>query len=208
MGLTRAQIKHSLDQLAREDPLARRAIAEVGYPAPRHRPQHFSTLLQIIASQQISTHAAAAVWRRLDDFLGGDISAAHVLKYSEQQLKGAGLSARKAEYALDLAARCESGELNLRGLSSLEDEQAIAAITAVRGLGRWSAEIYLLFAEGRPDVWPADDLAIQVAFQTLHGLEQRPKGKAFYPLTQKWSPHRGAGALLMWKLYGSATLSK
>ena len=207
MGLTRAQIVLSLDTLAGVDPLVGQTIELVGYPKPRHRPKQFSTLLQIIASQQISTHAAAAVWNRLQDFLGGDVSAKSVMACSEESLKGAGLSARKAEYALDLACKCDSGELNLRGLRHLCDEDAITAISSVRGLGRWSAEIYLLFAEGRADVWPADDLAIQVAFQQLHGLDERPKGKAFYPMTEKWSPHRGASALLMWKLYGSATLA-
>ena len=208
MGLTRAQIKGSLDTLAGTDPLVGQAIELVGYPKPRHRPKQFSTLLQIIASQQISTHAAAAVWNRLHEFLGGDVSARSVLACSEESLREAGLSTRKAEYALDLAGKCDSGDLNLRSLRHLSDEDAIAAIISVRGLGRWSAEIYLLFAEGRADVWPADDLAIQVAFQQLHGLDERPKAKVFYPMTEKWSPHRGAGALLMWKLYGSATLSK
>ena len=208
MGLTRAQIKESLDALADFDPLISQAIAQVGYPEPRHRPKQFSTLLQIIASQQISTHAAASVWNSLQAFLGGDVSAQSVLACSEDSLRGAGLSRRKAEYALDLARKCDSGDLNLRHLRHLSDEDAITAIVSVRGLGRWSAEIYLLFAEGRMDVWPADDLAIQVAFQQLHTLDERPKGKAFYPMTEKWSPHRGAGALLMWKLYGSTTLSK
>lgn len=207
MGLTRAQIKADLDALAAVDPVLAQGLEAVGYPAPRHRPRHFSTLLQIIAAQQISTHAAAAVWQRLEAHLG-EVSPQRVIGAGEAQLRAAGLSARKAEYALDLAARCESGALNLRRLARLDDEEAIAAITAVRGLGRWSAEIYLLFAEGRPDVWPADDLAIQIAFQRLHALEQQPRGKGFYPLTRKWSPRRGAAALLMWKLYGSATLSK
>lgn len=208
MGLKSARIKQSLDALALHDPLIRQALETVAYPAPRHRPKQFSTLLQIITAQQISTHAAAAVWLKLQQFLDGDVSPESVLACSESALHQAGLSARKASYALDLAGKCASGELNLRKLSRMSDEEAIAAIISVRGLGRWSAEIYLLFAEGRPDVWPADDLAIQVAFQRLHELPERPKGKHFYPLTQKWSPHRGAAALLMWKLYGASTLEQ
>ena len=208
MGLKAAQIKTSLDTLAGTDPLVEQALLDVGYPAPRHRAKQFSTLLQIITAQQISTQSAAAVWNKLQDFLDGDVSAESVLACSELSLHQAGLSARKASYALDLASKFASGELNLRQVARQSDEDAIAAISSVRGLGRWSAEIYLLFAEGRADVWPADDLAIQVAFQRLHGLDERPKGKAFYPLTEKWSPHRGACALLMWKLYGATTLSK
>jgi len=208
VGLKATQIKTSLDTLAGTDPLVEQALLDVGYPAPRHRAKQFSTLLQIITAQQISTQSAAAVWNKLQDFLDGDVSAESVLACSELSLHQAGLSARKASYALDLASKFASGELNLRQVARQSDEDAIAAISSVRGLGRWSAEIYLLFAEGRADVWPADDLAIQVAFQRLHGLDERPKGKAFYPLTEKWSPHRGACALLMWKLYGATTLSK
>lgn len=208
MGLNGAQIKFSLDSLAGSDPLIAQALDMVGYPAPRHRSKQFSTLLQIITAQQISTQSAAAVWAKLQEFLDGDVSAASVLACSELSLHQAGLSARKASYALDLANKCVSGELDLRQVARQSDEEAIASISSVRGLGRWSAEIYLLFAEGRADVWPADDLAIQVAFQRLHGLDERPKGKGFYPLTEKWSPHRGACALLMWKLYGAETLAK
>ncbi len=206
MGLSSAHIKEALDGLAARDALIGQALDTVGYPEPRHRPAEFSTLLQIITAQQISTQSAAAVWLRLQAFLGDELSAEAVSACTEEDLFGAGLSARKASYARDLAQKCLSGELDLEAVSGLPDEAAISAICAVRGLGRWSAEIYLLFAEGRPDVWPADDLAVQVAFQRLHGLDARPKGKAFYPLTEKWSPQRGACALLMWKLYGAPTL--
>lgn len=196
-----------LDDLAERDALLGQALGAVGYPEPRHRPADFSTLLHIITAQQISTQSAAAVWLKLQAFLGNDVSAEAVIGCSEDELRSAGLSAAKAGYARDLSVKCLSGELDLQAVSRLSDEAAISAICTVRGLGRWSAEIYLLFAEGRQDVWPADDLAVQVAFQRLHGLDTRPKGKSFYPLTEKWSPQRGACALLMWKLYGAATLN-
>ncbi len=208
MGLKQTQIKASLDSVAKVDPVLRHGLELVGYPAPRHRPKNFSTLLQIITAQQISTHSAAAVWRRLQETFDGTVSAQNVLECDHKTLCAAGLSERKASYAQDLAGKCTSGELSLRKVARMDDEAAIAAITSVRGLGRWSAEIYLLFAEGRPDIWPADDLAIQIAFQRLHQLADQPKGSTFYPLTEKWSPHRGACALLMWKLYGATTLAK
>lgn len=206
MGLKRTEIKTALDTVAAVDPVLKEALKSVGYPAPRHRPKQFSTLLQIITAQQISTHAAAAVWKKLQASLG-EVKPESVLAQSEAQLREAGLSARKATYAHDLAQKFVTGELNLRKVSRLPDEEAIQVISSVRGLGRWSAEIYLLFAEGRSDIWPADDLAIQLAFQRLHCMDVQPKGKHFYPLVEKWSPHRGACALLMWKLYGAATLN-
>ncbi len=207
MGLPQVELEAALDELATRDSYLCEALATVGYPATRHRAADFSTLLQIITAQQISTQSAAAVWRKLQAHLDHQVSAKSVYACSEESLHAAGLSARKASYARELAQKCLSGELDLPQLSTLSDEAAITAICQVRGLGRWSAEIYLLFAEGRADVWPADDLAIQVAFQRLHGLAERPRGKHFYPLVQKWSPHRGACALLMWKLYGTDTLS-
>lgn len=206
VGLSRARLRRHLDHLAAQDPDIARALSQVGYPAPRHRPRGFATLFQVIVSQQVSTQSASAIWSRCQAGLGENPAPEAVLGASTEALRACGLSARKAEYAQDLAAHFVDGRLNDEDIAALDDEAAIAALTAVRGIGRWTAEIYLLFAEGRQDVWPADDLAIQIAFQRVKGLENRPRGKAFYALSEPWSPWRGAAAILLWSVYGSTTL--
>lgn len=206
MGLSRYRLRKSLDILADQDADIAAVLAELGYPQLRHREPGFATLFQVIVAQQISTKAAAAIWRRVTTAWGEQPQPVQILTATDAQLRECGLSTRKAEYAQGLAAMVADGRLPLETMAALDDEAAIAAITAVRGLGRWSAEIYLLFAEGRPDVWPADDLAIQIAYQRLKKLDDKPKGKAFYAMVESWSPHRGAAAMLLWKYYGAATL--
>lgn len=206
MGLSRARLRRHLDKLAERDADVARALEQVGYPPPRHRPPGFATLFQVIVSQQVSTHSARAIWAKCQAQLGTDPTPATVLACSEAQLHACGLSRRKAEYARDLAAHFDDGRLCSESLAACDDEAAINALTAVRGIGRWTAEIYLLFAEGRQDVWPADDLAIQIAFQRLKGLDERPRGRHFYTLSEAWSPWRGAAAILLWSVYGSTTL--
>ncbi|MEM9603356.1 MAG: DNA-3-methyladenine glycosylase 2 family protein [Pseudomonadota bacterium] len=206
MGLSESTLHAHLDTLAHSDPDVARALEAVGYPAPRHRDPGFATLFQVIVSQQVSTRAASAIWQQCQASFGNEPTADAVRAATPAHLRACGLSARKCEYASDLADRFVSGELSAAQIAALDDEAAITALTAVRGIGRWTAEIYLLFAEGRHDVWPADDLAIQVAFQRLKGLDERPRGRAFYDLSAPWSPRRGAAALLMWAVYGSGTL--
>ncbi|MEM6988641.1 MAG: DNA-3-methyladenine glycosylase 2 family protein [Pseudomonadota bacterium] len=206
MGLSQSTLERHLDQLAATDADLERALSAVGYPPTRHRPPGFATLFQVIVSQQVSTHAASAIWQKCQAAFGEAPSADAIQSASAETLRACGLSVRKCEYAADLAAHFVDGRLSDASIARLDDEQAIAALTAVRGIGRWTAEIYLLFAEGREDVWPADDLAIQVAFQRVKGLEARPRGKPFYALSEPWSPRRGAAAILMWSVYGSATL--
>jgi len=206
MGLSRSRLRRHLDKLAERDPDVAKALEQVGYPPPRHRPPGFATLFQVIVSQQVSTHSASAIWARCQAQLGMEPEPHHVLACKHESLRDCGLSERKAEYARDLAAHFADGRLCSERLSVLDDEAAIEALVSVRGIGRWTAEIYLLFAEGRPDVWPADDLAIQVAYQRMKGLEERPRGRDFYALSEAWSPWRGAAAILLWAVYGSTTL--
>lgn len=166
----------------------------------------FATLLRIVVAQQLSTRAAAAIWARLEQAMAGDCRPDALLGLGEAELRAAGLSARKVAYARGLAAAVRDGRLPVDELARLEDAEIIAKITALPGFGRWSAEIYLLFALGRVDAFPADDLALQVGFQRLKGLERRPTGRALRDLVAPWAPWRGAGALLLWKVYGAATL--
>lgn len=202
------RLRAMLDTLAAGDPDLRRALARVGYPASRQRDPGFATLLRIILAQQVSTASAAAIWRKLEAALQGKVTPARLLALDDAALRAAGFSARKAQYARGLCAGVTTGALDIAGLALLEEEAAIDTLVALRGFGRWSAEIYLLFALGRADVFPADDLAIQIAIQRLRGLAARPGGKLARELAEPWRPYRGAAAVFLWHYYGAATLDE
>lgn len=197
VGLSAEQLKESLDALARLEPAFSEALDRCGYPEPRISNPGYVTLLRAIVGQQVSIKAAAAIWDRVDAVTGGAEDPVKVAAASLEDLRGAGLSWSKAAYAHSLAEEVMSGRLNLHALPE-DDEQAIAALTHVKGIGRWSAEVYLLFAEGRPDVWPAGDLAVQVEVGRILGLEDRPTEKKVRELAEAWRPHRGAAAIFAW----------
>jgi DNA-3-methyladenine glycosylase II len=133
----------------------------------------------------------------------GDLTdPATVARATDEQLRAAGLSRQKAGYARSLADEVTSGRLPLHALPD-DDEEAIAALVRVKGIGRWSAEIYLLFAEGRPDIWPAGDLAVQIEVGRILGHETRPTEKQVRALAEAWRPHRGAAAIFAWHHYNS-----
>ena len=200
------RLRAMLDTLAAGDPDLRHALVRVGYPASRQRDPGFATLLRIVLAQQVSTASAAAIWRKLEAALQGEITPARLLALDDAAPRAAGFSARKVEYARGLCAVVTTGTLDIAGLALLEEEAAIGTLVALRGFGRWSAEIYLLFALGRADVFPADDLAIQIAIQRLRGLAARPGGKLARELAEPWRPYRGAAAVFLWHYYGAATL--
>ncbi|MFA9419795.1 MAG: DNA-3-methyladenine glycosylase [Gammaproteobacteria bacterium] len=201
--MNQKQIKKDIDSIARIDADVETALHTIGYPKPRIRPQGFETLLSTIVGQQISTGAAAAVMGRVRELLPR-MQASELQKLSPDSLRAAGLSGRKVEYAFGLAHAIVDGSLDTAALISLDDEQAIRAITALRGFGDWSAEIYLMFSLQRRDVFPANDLALQVALQRLKGLEQRPGEKQARSLIEHWSPWRSAGSLFLWHYYRGA----
>lgn len=200
MGLTATQLRTSLDMLAKKDTAFAEAIAQHGYPEPRIRDRGYATLLRTIVGQQVSVAAADAVWNRLAEALGDVDDPRPLIAASDETLRAAGLSRQKNGYARSLAALTLSGELGLEALPE-DDEEAIAALTAVKGIGRWSAEVYLLFAEGRPDIWPAGDLAVQIAVGRLLKLKKRPDEKRVRKAGERWRPHRGAAAIFAWHSY-------
>ena len=128
--------------------------------------------------------------------------AAAALTATDEELRVAGISRQKAGYARSLAQLVLSEELDLTNLPA-DDEEAIALLTKIKGIGRWSAEIYLLFAEGRSDVWPAGDLAVQIEIGRMLGLGDRPSEKQLRELAEAWRPHRGAAAVLAWHSYNA-----
>lgn len=202
MGLSADQLRISIDALSELEPAIGASLARIGYPEPRIRDPGYETLLRTIVGQQVSVAAAASIWRKLEVAVGAGLAPEALLDASDEALRSAGLSRQKASYARSLAEELTSGRLDLHALPD-DDEQAITALTAIRGIGRWSAEIYLLFAEGRSDIWPAGDLAVQIALGKLKGLESRPSEKLTRTLAEGWSPHRGAAAIFLWHHYGS-----
>lgn len=197
------QIRDGLDALAAIEPAFAAALGRVGYPGARLRDRGFPTLLRTIVGQQVSVAAADAMWRKLEAAVGNATEPHAVAAATDEQLRAAGLSRQKASYARSLADEVTSGRLPLDALPA-DDEEAIAALVRVKGIGRWSAEIYLLFAEGRPDIWPAGDLAVRIEVGRLLGHGARPSEKRVRELAEAWRPHRGAAAIFAWHHYNSA----
>jgi DNA-3-methyladenine glycosylase II len=189
-----------LKRLARADPDMGRILREAG-PLPwRAREPGFSGLLSAIVGQQISAKAAAAIWGRVC-VLDGCMEPTLFLDLDDACLRGAGLSRPKILHARAVAQAFCDGVLATKALAAMGDADAITAISGVRGLGLWSAEIYLLFALQRPDVFPAGDLALQAAAAHLKHLPERPTPKALRQMAETWQPHRGLAARLLWHWY-------
>ncbi|MEO5772982.1 MAG: DNA-3-methyladenine glycosylase 2 family protein [Sphingomicrobium sp.] len=205
MVRTTETLQAAVDHLASREPAFAAVIERVGRPEPRHSEPGAHTLLRTIVGQQVSVAAARSMWAKLETAYGTPPDLERILTASDEELRLAGLSRQKAGYARSLAELILTGELDLSNLPS-DDEEAIALLTKIKGIGRWSAEIYLLFAEGRPDVWPAGDLAVQVEIGRLFGLDGKPAEKVVRELAEAWRPHRGAAAILAWHSYNSAVL--
>ncbi|MDF7776257.1 DNA-3-methyladenine glycosylase 2 family protein [Sphingomonas sp. AOB5] len=200
MGISKAAIRKSIDLVAADEPAFARAIARAGYPEARIRDRGYETLLRTIVGQQVSVAAAQSIWNKLAAALGDLTRPDIVAAASDEELRTAGLSRQKAAYARSLADEVTSGRLDLAALPE-DDEEAIAALTRIKGIGRWSAEIYLLFAEGRPDIWPAGDLAVQIEIGRILGHPERPGEKQIREWAEAWRPHRGAVAIFAWHHY-------
>ncbi len=163
-------------------------------------PDAYGALLRAIVGQQLSTKAARTIYLRvLDVFDGATPTPEQLLEASEEELRGAGLSGRKVEYLRDLASHVLSGELELDALDQLPDEEAIEEIVAVRGLGRWTAEMFLLFHLERPDVLSGGDLGIRKAVQVEYELEEMPAPERVLEIGEPWRPHRSLASLYLWE---------
>jgi DNA-3-methyladenine glycosylase II len=205
VGLQADAIRIGMDAIAAREPAIARALAVAGYPEPRIRETGYATLLRTIVGQQVSVAAAASVWNKLQALLGEGIPAEALLASEFDALRACGLSRQKQGYARSLCELVTSGALDLDALPA-DDEEAIAKLVEIKGIGRWSAEIYLLFAEGRPDIWPAGDLAVQAGLHKLLGLSERPNEKLTRELAEAWRPHRGAAAIFTWHCYNNPAL--
>ncbi|MBB3033403.1 DNA-3-methyladenine glycosylase family protein [Alteriqipengyuania lutimaris] len=205
MGLSAQQIRDGLDAVAKDDPRVARALEIAGYPEPRIRERGHRTLLRTIVGQQVSVAAADSVWAKLEAEIGSEMAPDRIVDADFDSLRACGLSRQKQGYARSLCELVAADELDLHNLPA-DDEEAIAQLTRIKGIGRWSAEIYLLFAEGRPDIWPAGDLAVQKATGKIVGLEEAPSEKETRAIAEDWRPHRGAMAVFTWHAYYVPTL--
>lgn len=169
----------------------------------------YGALLRTIVGQQLSTKAARTIYLRVVELFGGRTpSPEQLLEASEADLRAAGLSGRKVEYVRDLAAHVIAGELELDRLGELSDEEAIEEIAAVRGLGRWSAEMFLLFHLERPDVLSGGDLGIRRAVQIEYGLAEMPPPARVLEIGEPWRPHRSLASLYLWESLANAPLER
>ncbi len=199
-------LKIALDQVAKNDKDIRAALKVVGYPKERRsgRPS-YQHLLRIIVGQQVSVKAAAAIYGRVEAALG-TVAPEIFLKQSDEELRALGLSRQKVTYGRGLSEAVLEGRLAPAGLARHSDEKVMKELTALKGFGRWSAEMFLMFSLGRPDIWPADDLAVQEAVKRLKGLKARPRQKEMDVIAEPWRPHRGAVAVFLWHFYSNAPL--
>jgi DNA-3-methyladenine glycosylase II len=200
--LDEAALRSAMDALAGREKAIAAALERVGYPTPRQRAPGYETLLRTIVGQQVSVAAAASMWAKLEATLGPGCTPEALLAQDFDALRACGLSRQKQGYARSLAELVLSGELDLHSLPA-DDEEAIEQLVRIKGIGRWSAEIYLLFAEGRLDIWPAGDLAVQISIGTLFGLPERPSEKAIRDMAEAWRPHRSAMAIMAWHHYNT-----
>ncbi|MCY7279561.1 MAG: DNA-3-methyladenine glycosylase 2 family protein [Sphingomonas bacterium] len=200
MVRTVESLNHDLDALAAAEPAFARTMQSHGRPEPRLSEPGVATLMRTIVGQQVSVAAARSMWAKLESAFGEPPDLERILGASDDELRALGQSRQKAGYLRSLAGLVLSGELDLANLPR-DDEEAIELLTQIKGIGRWSAEIYLLFAEGRGDVWPAGDLAVQIELGRMLGFEDKPTEKKLRELAEAWRPHRGAAAVLAWHSY-------
>jgi DNA-3-methyladenine glycosylase II len=178
----------------------RTILNRAGTPRFRRRRNGFSTLLHIILEQQVSIDAAAAMHRRLAG-LCQPLAPGPFLALDDATLRSCGFSRQKIGYGRALAASVASGEFDFTRLDAAADAAALAALVSLKGIGRWSAEIYLIFALGRPDVWPAGDLGLQLAVKECLALADRPSEPALREIGEAWQPWRSVAACLFWQSY-------
>ena len=205
--LTQEHLIAAIDALADRDRHIAAGLQQVGYPAERrHGAPSYEHLLRIIAGQQLSVKAAATIFGRLESALEGEFRPERVLEMSDEEMRGLGLSRQKIGYARGLSRAVLEKELIPENLVDLPDAEVIAKITALKGFGRWSAEMFLLFALGRPDIWPADDLGIQAGLHKLKNMRARPDRARADRVARPWRPYRGAAAIFVWHYYSNAPM--
>lgn len=191
-----------LEALVVLDPRLGPIVAASGPVPLRRRAPGFAGLARVVTAQQVSAQAAASIWARVEGLVGAEPEAADFDAHGDEVLRGAGLSAAKVRTLRAVGAAIESG-LDLGACAELPEEEAIARLTAIKGVGRWTAEVWLLFSAGHPDVWPAGDLALRAAVGDCFSLAERPDEKEARAIAAAWRPWRGVAARLFWAYYAA-----
>jgi DNA-3-methyladenine glycosylase II len=197
---TETDLDTAIARLIDADPRFEAVLSHAGRPPLRRRPDGFAGLASIVVSQQLSTASAKAIWGRLTQTIG-PFEPAAMLRARSAKLARAGLSAPKIRTLKAIAKAITRGDLDLAALVARPADEAHALLTAVHGIGPWTADIYLLFCLGHADAWPAGDLALQEATRLLLTLKARPTSKQMGPLAEAWRPWRGAAACMLWSYY-------
>jgi DNA-3-methyladenine glycosylase II len=202
VALSAGEVERARRRLMRVDPRLAPLIRHVGpcrlADGRTHAP--FASLVYAIVSQQLSGKAAATIHARVVALVGGVVTPESVLAVETTALRAAGLSGQKVAYVRDLAARVQDGRLDLERLETQDDESVIQAITEVKGLGRWSAEMFLMFRMNRPDIFPLTDLGIVKGMQRLLGMKRRPAPRTMLQAAERWRPYRSVAAWYLWRL--------
>ena len=187
--------------LSKADPILARIIAEVGALGIQPRRERFQALVRTIIFQQLAGAAANAIYGRFVGLFPGVEfpSPEQVIAKTDAELRSVGLSEKKALYIKDLAAHVRDGKLNFHRFHRMTDEEIVADLTQVKGIGKWTAEIFLMFNLGRPDVMPADDLGVQNAVKRHYRMRQRPNRKRLLKHAERWRPYRTAAAWYLWR---------
>ena len=198
-----AQVAAARLALVAADPALARAHAQTPVFEWRVRQGGYLGLFRMIVEQQVSLASAAAIWKRVQEGLAGEVTAQRVLSLDIDQLRAFGLSIQKARYGHEIARAQVEGRIDFDHLERLSDDEAIAALVAIKGVGKWTAETFLMFCEGRTDVFPGGDIAIQEAMRWADGTDLRPNEKQAYARAEIWRPHRALAAHLLWGWYGA-----
>lgn len=189
-----------LDRLLKKDKVFSRLEISPNEMGWRKRSGSFPSFISTIVGQQISVKAAASIYKKLHDRLQGEITPASILSLSDDDLRACGLSFGKIKYARGIAHAIETKTFKPNRLKNLSDEEVIAEITKLQGFGVWSAQMYMIFALARPDIWPVGDLGIQIGMQHYLKLDERPHIRDMEELGDRWKGHRSAASLLLWHM--------
>ncbi len=194
--------------LRQVDPVLANLIAQFGDCSMRRDRRYFRSLVEAILSQQLSVKAAATIFARFQDLLQNQITPAAILPLRDTAFRGVGISRQKMAYLRDLAAKWQNGALDLRRFSRMADEEIIAALTQIKGIGRWTAEMFLMFSLGRMDVLPVGDLGFRNAVKRVYRLRKLPEAKRLHTLAEKWKPYRSIATWYMWASLDNKPLSE
>lgn len=205
--ITKSVMAEALTELAGRDPDIRRAYGELGPPPLRGRRPGFDSLFKIICAQQVSTASARAIQARLNEY-ADPMTPEVFLGLTDDDHRKVGLSRQKGTYGRAIARALVDGDLSLRSVARQADDDAIEAMTALKGIGPWTAQVYLLFALKRPDLWPVDDLGIVVGYQKLKGLPERPTRAEMLEAGEIYRPWRSVAARFMWHVVNSERAEK